>query len=223
MNKQKILIADDSEINRALLIEILENQYDIVEAENGVEAIALLSRYKTEFSLLLLDIMMPGTDGITWCKKIRRYVDCPILFLTAKAEEKSIMEGLGSGGDDYICKPFGIGELRARVAAHLRREAREKTHAVEISGIRFDLAGKSVQVGEEKIPLTKSEYEISELLALNHGQVFSKEKIFESVFGYERESDSSAITEHVKNIRAKFARYGKKNIQTVWGIGYKWE
>ena len=175
------------------------------------------------FDLILLDIMMPGTDGITWCKKIRRYVDCPILFLTAKAEEKSIMEGLGSGGDDYICKPFGIGELRARVAAHLRREAREKTHAVEISGIRFDLAGKSVQVGEEKIPLTKSEYEISELLALNHGQVFSKEKIFESVFGYERESDSSAITEHVKNIRAKFARYGKKNIQTVWGIGYKWE
>ena len=94
---------------------------------------------------------------------------------------------------------------------------------MEISGLRFDLAGKSVQVGEEKIPLTKSEYEISELLALNHGQVFSKEKIFESVFGYERESDSSAITEHVKNIRAKFARYGKKNIQTVWGIGYKWE
>lgn len=77
--------------------------------------------------------------------------------------------------------------------------------------------------GEEKIPLTKSEYEISEFLALNHGQVFSKEKIFERVFGYERESDSSAITEHVKNIRAKFARYGKKNIQTVWGIGYKWE
>lgn len=86
------------------------------------------------------------------------------------------MEGLGSGGDDYICKPFGIGELRARVAAHLRREAREKTHAVEISGVRFDLAGKSVQVGEEKIPLTKSEYEISELLALNHGQVFPKRK-----------------------------------------------
>lgn len=128
------------------------------------------------YDLILLDIMMPGTDGITWCKKIRRYVDCPILFLTAKAEEKSIMEGLGSGGDDYICKPFGIGELRARVAAHLRREAREKTHAVEISGIRFDLAGKSVQVGEEKIPLTKSEYEISELLALNHGQVFPKRK-----------------------------------------------
>ena len=217
-----IYIADDEKNIRDLITKFLESDgYSVTAFETGDE---LMEEFlKKPCELVILDIMMPGTDGITWCKKIRRYVDCPILFLTAKAEEKSIMEGLGSGGDDYICKPFGIGELRARVAAHLRREAREKTHAVEISGVRFDLAGKSVQVGEEKIPLTKSEYEISELLALNHGQVFSKEKIFESVFGYERESDSSAITEHVKNIRAKFARYGKKNIQTVWGIGYKWE
>ena len=221
MPKENVLIVeDDADIREGVRILLESENYNVKEAANGMEGLKLLDE---DTDLVILDIMMPGTDGITWCKKIRRYVDCPILFLTAKAEEKSIMEGLGSGGDDYICKPFGIGELRARVAAHLRREAREKTHAVEISGIRFDLAGKSVQVGEEKIPLTKSEYEISELLALNHGQVFSKEKIFESVFGYERESDSSAITEHVKNIRAKFARYGKKNIQTVWGIGYKWE
>ena len=198
-----ILAVDDEEGIRNLIQNALEKDGHRVSVCENTEVIK--EKDLIHYDLILLD------------------VDCPILFLTAKAEEKSIMEGLGSGGDDYICKPFGIGELRARVAAHLRREAREKTHAVEISGIRFDLAGKSVQVGEEKIPLTKSEYEISELLALNHGQVFSKEKIFESVFGYERESDSSAITEHVKNIRAKFARYGKKNIQTVWGIGYKWE
>ena len=197
-----ILAVDDEEGIRNLIQNALEKDGHRVSVCKNTEVIK--EKDLIHYDLILLDIMMPGTDGITWCKKIRRYVDCPILFLTAKAEEKSIMEGLGSGGDDYICKPFGIGELRARVAAHLRREAREKTHA-------------------EKIPLTKSEYEISELLALNHGQVFSKEKIFESVFGYERESDSSAITEHVKNIRAKFARYGKKNIQTVWGIGYKWE
>ena len=202
-----ILAVDDEEGIRNLIQNALEKDGHRVSVCENTEVIK--EKDLIHYDLILLDI--------------RRYVDCPILFLTAKAEEKSIMEGLGSGGDDYICKPFGIGELRARVAAHLRREAREKTHAVEISGVRFDLAGKSVQVGEEKIPLTKSEYEISELLALNHGQVFSKEKIFESVFGYERESDSSAITEHVKNIRAKFARYGKKNIQTVWGIGYKWE
>ena len=219
---KSIYVADDELHIRNLIQTFLANEgYEVRTFADGDSLFQAFCERCPD--LIILDIMMPGTDGITWCKKIRRYVDCPILFLTAKAEEKSIMEGLGSGGDDYICKPFGIGELRARVAAHLRREAREKTHAVEISGIRFDLAGKSVQVGEEKIPLTKSEYEISELLALNHGQVFSKEKIFESVFGYERESDSSAITEHVKNIRAKFARYGKKNIQTVWGIGYKWE
>ena len=190
-----ILAVDDEEGIRNLIQNALEKDGHRVSVCENTEVIK--EKDLIHYDLILLDIMMPGTDGITWCKKIRRYVDCPILFLTAKAEEKSIMEGLGSGGDDYICKPFGIGELRARVAAHLRREAREKTHAVEISGVRFDLAGKSVQVGEEKI--------------------------FESVFGYERESDSSAITEHVKNIRAKFARYGKKNIQTVWGIGYKWE
>lgn len=175
------------------------------------------------YDLILLDIMMPGTDGITWCREIRNQVDCPILFLTAKAEESSIITGLGSGGDDYITKPFGIGALRARVQAHLRRENREKVHAVTISGVRFDLAAKEVFSGEEKVPLTKSEYEISELLATNHGQVFSKEMIFERVFGYEKESDVSAITEHVKNIRAKFSKYGIEPIQTVWGIGYKWK
>lgn len=134
-----------------------------------------------------------------------------------------MINGFGSGGDDYITKPFGIEALRARVQAHLRREKREKTHAVTISGVRFDLAGKEVFAGEEKIALTKSEYEISVLLAVNHGQVFSKEMIFERVFGYEKESGISAITEHVKNIRAKFSKYGIDPIQTVWGIGYKWE
>lgn len=133
------------------------------------------------------------------------------------------MLGLGSGGDDYITKPFGIGELRARVQAHLRREKREKKHSVLISDVRFDLSGKSAEAGGNLIPLTKSEYEISEFLAINHGQVFSKEQIFERVFGFDRESDISAITEHVKNIRAKFAKQGINPIETVWGIGYKWK
>lgn len=175
------------------------------------------------YDLILLDIMMPGVDGISWCKEIRSLVDCPILFLTARSEENSIMEGLGSGGDDYITKPFGIGELRARVTAHLRRESREKVHAVSISGVRFDLAGKAVYVGEERISFTKSEYEISEFLAVNRGHVFSKEQIYEHVFGYDRDSDISTITEHVKNIRAKLGKYSVEAIKTVWGIGYKWE
>lgn len=176
----------------------------------------------SRYDLILLDVMMPDIDGFTLCRNIRDIVDCPILFLTAKTMEEDIIKGLGMGGDDYITKPFGLGELRSRVAAHLRREKREKHNNFIISGIKFRLSAKEVFVGDELVPFTKSEYEISEFLALNHGQVFSKEKIFEAVFGFDRESDSSAIVEHIKNIRAKLAKVNQSPVETVWGIGYKW-
>lgn len=176
----------------------------------------------SHYDLILLDVMMPDVDGFTLCRNIRNLVDCPILFLTAKTMEEDIIKGLGMGGDDYITKPFGLGELRSRVAAHLRREQREKHHNFIISGLKFKLSAKEVFAGEEMIPFTKSEYEISEFLALHHGQVFSKEKIYEAVFGFDRESDSSAIVEHIKNIRAKLAKVNCSAIETVWGIGYKW-
>ncbi len=174
------------------------------------------------YDLILLDVMMPDVDGFTLCRNIRDLVDCPILFLTAKTMEEDIIKGLGMGGDDYITKPFGLGELRSRVAAHLRREQREKHHNFIISGLKFKLSAKEVFVEDELIPFTKSEYEISEFLALNHGQVFSKEKIYEAVFGFDRESDSLSIVEHIKNIRAKLAKVNRSTIETVWGIGYKW-
>ncbi len=176
----------------------------------------------SNYDLILLDVMMPDIDGFALCRKIRDLVDCPILFLTAKTMEDDIIEGFAIGGDDYITKPFGIGELRSRVAAHLRREQREKHHNFVISGIKFNLSAKEVFVGDNMIPFTKSEYEISEFLALHHGQVLSKEKIFEVVFGFDRESDSLAIVEHIKNIRAKLAKINCSPIETVWGIGYKW-
>ena len=167
--------------------------------------------------------MMPGIDGFTLCEKIRDKVDCPILFVTAKSEEKDLMVGLGVGGDDYIIKPFGIGELRARVAAHLRRELREKKHLVTIGEVEISLQAKQIFCKGQRIFLTKSEYAICEYLALNRGQVFSKEQIYEHVFGYDGEADSSAITEHIKNIRAKFQKSEVSPVETVWGIGYRWK
>ena len=164
-----------------------------------------------------------GIDGFTLCEKIRDKVDCPILFVTAKSEEKDLMVGLGVGGDDYIIKPFGIGELRARVAAHLRRELREKKHLVTIGEVEISLQAKQIFCKGQQISLTKSEYAICEYLALNRGQVFSKEQIYEHVFGYDGEADSSAITEHIKNIRAKFQKYEVSPVETVWGIGYRWK
>jgi len=180
-----------------------------------------LNEYST-FDLILLDVMMPDIDGFELCTQIRDIVDCPILFLTAKSMETDIMFGLSVGADDYIVKPFRAGELKARVNAHLRRENREKNHMLSASGVKFNLSAKEIFVDKEKINLTKSEYQICEFLARNKGQVFSKEQIYESVYGYDRESDSSTITEHVKNIRSKLSAREVSPIETVWGIGYKW-
>ena len=136
--------------------------------------------------------------------------------------EADVVEGLAVGGDDYITKPFGIEELAARVQAHLRREQREKHAVLNTAGIRFDLSGREIFVENTPVPVTKSEDAICEFLAKHRGQVFSREQIYVAVFGYEGESDSSVISEHVKNIRAKFQVLKQAPIATVWGIGYKW-
>ena len=175
------------------------------------------------YDLILLDIMMPGIDGFALCSRIRKLVDCPILFLTAKTEESSLVNGLSLGADDYISKPFGVMELRARVAAHLRREHREHSVRMVVGNVCFHLSFKQMMVDDKEIPLTKAEYEISEFLARNRGQVFSKEQILEQVFGFDSESNESTITTHIKNIRTKLADFPCMPIKTVWGIGYKWE
>ena len=175
------------------------------------------------YDLILLDVMMPGMDGFEYCKKIRNMVDCPILFLTAKTLEEDILYGLGIGADDYITKPFRIAELRARVNAHLRREQREHHSALTFEKIKFDLAAKELWAAGNQVPLTKSEYLICEYLARNKGQVFTKEQIYEAVFGLDGIGDNSTIATHVKNIRAKLEKANIQPISTVWGIGYKWE
>ncbi|MBW9172166.1 response regulator transcription factor [Clostridium estertheticum] len=217
----KILVIDDEPDILALIKNILHKDNHLVTTVENPEEI-LTSEF-SNFDLILLDVMMPGMDGFTFCKENRGIVDCPIIFLTAKTMEADIMYGLGLGADDYITKPFGMGELRARVNAYLRRENREKHSSLFISGVKFNLSGKEILVDDKKIPFTKSEYNICEFLARNKGQVFSKDKIYEGVYGYGGESDSSAITEHVKNIRAKLAFFNMLPIETVWGIGYKWK
>ena len=144
------------------------------------------------------------------------------LFLTAKAEEAALLQGFGLGADDYIKKPFSIAELRARVNAHLRREVRQPTHTLSRGGVRFNMQEKMAIVGEDTILFTKGEYAISEHLALHTGQVFTKEQLYEAVFGFDADGDSSAIVEHIKNIRAKLKVYNLNPIETVWGVGYKW-
>lgn len=216
---KKILLIDDEKDMLSLIKNILKkNNYEVDAYQSPRD---FDESYLSSYDLILLDIMMPDIDGITYCKKIREKVDCPIIFLTAKTMEKDIIEGLVSGADDYILKPFGVGELVARVTAHLRREERERHFYLHFSNISFDLQAMEVFVDEKKIPLTKGEYKICEFLAKNRGQVFSREYIYEKTFGYDGQSDPSAISEHIKNIRAKFQKYDENPVATVWGIGYK--
>lgn len=216
-----ILALDDNlELCKLIRTALERDGHRVETRQAGGELTEALCRWA---DCILLDVMMPGEDGFATCARIRALAGCPILFLTARAEETDVLRGLGLGGDDYLTKPFRVAELRARVAAHLRREARVPTRRVRRGAFDFDLASKTLYHGDAALPLTKSEYAICEYLATHAGQVFSKEQIYEAVFGYDGCADDSAVTEHVKNIRAKLKAAGGAPIETVWGIGYKWK
>ena len=171
----EILAIDDDAAILSLIRRALER--DGYRVTTVTDARTLEAAELCHYELILLDVMMPGEDGFALCRRIRGMVDCPILFLTAKTAEADLLEGLAIGGDDYIKKPFSLSELRARVAAHLRRERREKTHSLHLGRIELILLEKKLLIDDEEVPLTKSEYAICELLALHKGQVFSKERI----------------------------------------------
>lgn len=217
----KILVVD----NDTAILDMVENILNkdghlVTKLDNPLE---LKTEQLNDYDLILLDIMMPGIDGFELCAKIRKLVDCPILFLTARTEENSLVNGLSLGADDYIFKPFGVMELRARITAHLRREHRERSVRLAYGRACFNLSQKQLLIDNTEIALTKAEYQICEFLAKNRGQVFSKEQILEEVLGFDSESNDSTIVTHIKNIRTKFADYDYAPIKTVWGIGYKWE
>lgn len=215
-----IFVVDDDVNMLALVRAALEKDGHRVDTEG--DATNVQPAQCRLYDLLLLDVMMPDEDGFSLCSRIRTEVDCPILFLTAKTEDAAVVQGFGLGADDYIKKPFSIAELRARVNAHLRRENRQPTHTLNRGSVRFDMLAKVATSDKHTLPFTKGEYAICEYLALHMGQVFTKEQLYEAVFGFDAEGDPSAIAEHIKNIRAKLKSQGLSPIETVWGVGYKW-
>lgn len=210
-----------------MLQDAMEDEgYSVLTALNGDEAV---QKAGEEPDLILLDVMMPGPDGFEVCRMIRDYVTCPIIFLSARQNEVDRIKGLAIGGDDYVVKPFSLRELKARIQAHLRRERRATTgsHRVRLrfGELTVDLKGREVLFRDQPVPLTKREFDIIELLALHPGQVFSKEQMYEKIWGYDATGDTTNITEHVKKIRAKLSTVDpiRDYISTVWGVGYKWE
>lgn len=224
MMKYKILIVDDEQGIVTMLKDYFEfHGYLVYTAMSGTEA---LKEMNSKPDIILLDINMPDMDGLEVCRVIRGHVSCPIIFLTARIEETDAILGFQTGGDDYVIKPFKLGELGARVAAHLRRENRgdSGSSAKFIDSLIIDYEKRQVYHQNQVNPLTKKEFDIVELLTRNPGQVFDKERIYEVIWGYDGEGNSSIIVEHIRRIRKKFMEYTEKNyIETVWGIGYKWE
>lgn len=220
---KKLLIIDDE----ADLLDTLKDffqlsGYLVYTAACAEAAQALLSKSP---HLIILDVAMPGMDGITFCRRIREVVSCPIIFLSARVDEASRLEGLMAGGDDYLLKPVSLKELGMRVEAHLRREERSKSseHIAYFEDVLFCYDEKDILVGESEVPLTKTEYMIAEFLSVHKGKVYSKEQIYEELWGFDKNGDAAIITEHVRRIRSKFSKMtAHEMIQTVWGMGYKW-
>lgn len=220
----KILIVDDEKMMTELLTDHLQDcGYDTLAANSAGEAISLLQRQP---DLIILDINMPGMDGLELCKSIRNHIVCPILFVTARITEQDKINGLQYGGDDYITKPFSLGELSARVAAHLRRDERNRSRPSVLTSneLIVNLSERSVSWHGREIPFSKKEFDLIEFLITNANQVFDRERIYELVWGYDAEGDSSVIKEHIRKIRARLREAtGQDYIETVWGVGYKWK
>ena len=219
----KVLIADDEVDIANMLRRFFQSRgYRVFSAASGSEAGALAQRGP---DIILLDVNMPGMDGLEVCRRIRDHISCPILFLTARVEEADKLRGFAAGGDDYIVKPFSLAELEARVQAHLRRERRRafEERVCFFGELTVDYSQRCLFVKGERIALAKKEFDIVELLSQNPGQVFDKERIYERVWGYDGEGDSAVVAEHIRRIRGKLAGYTDGNyIETVWGGGYKW-
>ena len=221
--KHKILLVDDEKGIVTMMKNCFEmSGYQVYSAYDGKEA---LEKISCQPDIILLDINMPEMDGISVCQRIREHISCPILFLTARIESKDKIIGLQAGADDYIVKPFDIDELGARVEAHLRREQRKQEQSV----VRFfdelviDYLKREVTVNSNLIPLSKKEFDIVELLSMNTGQVFDRERIYEAIWGIDGNGSSDTIMEHIRKIRSKLAVYIRHSyIDTVWGVGYKW-
>lgn len=227
MSNKLLIVDDDDEIRKVTGIYLENEGYEVLKAESGEQALKLIS--ENSIDLVILDIMMPGMNGIETCMKIRENNIMPIIFLSAKSEDLDKIHGLASGADDYIAKPFNAMELIARVKSQLRRYTRYSTpqnvdrSIIEIGNLVVNSDTRQVFVGEKEVRLTPKEFDILELLASNKGIVFSIEKIYERVWKEDFYKSDNTVMVHITKIREKIEEDPKKPIyiKTIWGIGYK--
>ena len=231
MLKPRILIVDDErEIREAIRIYLRGEDIETVMASNGQEAIDLVKQ--EEIHLVLMDVMMPGIDGIVATSLIREFSNVPIIMLTAKSEDTDKIMGLSIGADDYITKPFNPMELVARVKSQLRRylqfnspQSTPNKDLLEVGGLSMNIVTKQVNVDGKEVRLTPTEFKILALLLKNKGRVFSINDIYENVWDEPGYNAENTVAVHIRKIREKIEinPNDPKYLKVVWGVGYKIE
>ena len=227
MTEKKILVADDDAHIRRLIAELLIAEgFQVIMAEDGEEALFICLDERPD--LVILDIIMPGMDGMEVCRRLRDETSAPIIFLTAKDDITDLVSGLAIGGDDYITKPFKGAELIARVKAALRRsdmvrDSSEKEEYVSIGGLEIDRKRREISLDGRPVDLTQTEFDLLWLLASHRGTVYSRKDIVKALWGYEDPGISRTIDTHVARLRKKIERDSSapEFIKTVTGVGYK--
>ncbi|MDR0760935.1 MAG: response regulator transcription factor [Treponema sp.] len=222
--QHSVLVVDDEVKILRLVKSYLEiNGYTALCAETAGEGMALFER--NQVSLILLDVMLPDFSGEEFCKKVRRTSDVPIIMITAKVDEESIIRGLAIGADDYVCKPFSPRQLMARVAAALRRRGGgEKTGGILSCGdLTVDTEKRILSRNGEEVPLTRDEYKILALLMSRQAKIFTREEILEAIKGDDYEGFDRSVDSHIKRLRAKIGDDSRppRYILTVYGMGYR--
>jgi DNA-binding response OmpR family regulator len=227
-NKKVLIIEDDADI-AALEKDFLEiNGFTAVIENNGIKGMeAALSG---GFALVLLDLMLPGKDGISVCREVRAKIDIPIIMVTARGEDTDKVRGLGLGADDYITKPFSMTELVARVKAHIARYERltqnaggKKTGSIDFGWLQINQGARRVFLNGNEIDLTNKEYELLIFLASHQEMVFSKEQLYDKIWGEDMCGEIQTVAVHINRLREKIETdpANPAHIQTVWGTGYR--
>jgi two-component system alkaline phosphatase synthesis response regulator PhoP len=226
----RILVVDDEQAVLDLLVyNLRKNHYAVVTATNGRQALELARQSNTD--LVLLDLMLPEVDGLDVCRELRRISSVPIIMITARGEELDRVLGLELGADDYVCKPFSVRELLARIKAVLRRTQPETIAAsagvqalTGPGGLRLDVERRQVTVGDDGIDLTRLEFDLLHMLLRNADRVLTRERLLEEVWGYDFAGDTRAVDSAVKRLRAHLRAVDPQadRIQAVRGLGYKY-
>jgi len=221
MKGRVLVVDDDTALAEMLGIVLRAEGFDPVFCATGTDALAVFRESRPD--LVLLDLMLPGRDGIDVCRSIRSESGVPIVMLTAKTDTVDVVVGLESGADDYIMKPFKPKELVARIRARLRRTDDPSPEALSIVDLDIDVAGHTVRRGDERISLTPLEFDLLVALARRPWQVFTREALLQDVWGYRHAADTRLVNVHVQRLRAKIEHDPERPmiVQTVRGVGYK--